>query len=103
MPGVSYFSYTAYVSRRRERGIGMNGLFRGEVQGSATVGARGQVVIPSEVRASLGIRPGDRLIVFVRSDRRTLGLMRARDFTRMLAQASRIISKFKRKASRKGA
>ncbi len=79
----------------------MNGLFRGEVHGSATVGARGQVVIPAEVRESLGIRPGDRLIVFVRPDRSMLGLMRAKDFTAMLTQASRLISKFKRKASRK--
>ena len=79
----------------------MNGLFRGEVHGSATVGARGQFVIPAEVRESLGIRPGDRLIVFVRPDRNMLGLMRAKDFTAMLTQASRLISKFKRKASRK--
>jgi AbrB family looped-hinge helix DNA binding protein len=79
----------------------MDGLFRGQVHGSATVGARGQVVIPAEIRESPGIRPGDRLIVFVRPDRNMLGLTRAQDFTRMLAQASRRIFKFKRKASRR--
>lgn len=78
----------------------MNGFFRGEVHGSTTVGARGQIVIPAEVRSVLGIRPGDRLIVFFRPDRKTLGLVRARDLDRMLAQASRIISRLKRKASR---
>ncbi len=31
--------------------------------GSATVGERGQFVIPSEARAHLGIRPGDKLLV----------------------------------------
>lgn len=31
--------------------------------GAVTVGERGQVVIPAEARASLGIKPGDKLIV----------------------------------------
>jgi AbrB family looped-hinge helix DNA binding protein len=32
--------------------------------GSVTVGERGQVVIPSDVRKDLHIEPGDRLLVF---------------------------------------
>lgn len=31
--------------------------------GAATVGERGQVVIPSEARAELGIKPGDKLLI----------------------------------------
>jgi len=31
--------------------------------GSVTVGERGQIVIPAEARAELGIKPGDKLIV----------------------------------------
>ena len=31
--------------------------------GTATVGERGQVVIPAEARAELGIQPGDKLIM----------------------------------------
>ena len=31
--------------------------------GAATVGERGQVVIPAEARAELGIKPGDKLRV----------------------------------------
>lgn len=31
--------------------------------GAATVGERGQIVIPAEARASLNIRPGDKLII----------------------------------------
>jgi AbrB family looped-hinge helix DNA binding protein len=30
--------------------------------GTATVGPKGQVVIPAEVRESMGIKPGDKLI-----------------------------------------
>ncbi len=38
---------------------GMNENF----YGSVTVGERGQIVIPSEARADLGIEPGDKLLV----------------------------------------
>ncbi len=31
--------------------------------GSVTVGERGQIVIPAEARAALGIQPGDKLLV----------------------------------------
>ena len=31
--------------------------------GTATVGERGQLVIPSEARTELGINPGDKLLV----------------------------------------
>lgn len=33
--------------------------------GAATVGERGQVVIPAEARERLDIKPGDKLLVFV--------------------------------------
>jgi len=33
------------------------------VYGTVTVGGRGQVVIPKDARNSVGIRPGDKLIV----------------------------------------
>jgi AbrB family looped-hinge helix DNA binding protein len=32
--------------------------------GSATVGERGQIVIPAEARQSLDIKPGDKLLIF---------------------------------------
>ena len=31
--------------------------------GTATVGERGQLVIPAEARAELGIKPGDKLLI----------------------------------------
>ncbi len=78
----------------------MNGFSRGEMHGSTTVGARGQIVIPAKVRAALGILPGERLVVFLRPDRRMVGIIRARDFTRLLSHAERVISKLKRKTVR---
>ena len=38
---------------------GMNACFYGAV----TVGERGQVVIPADARAELGIEPGDKLLI----------------------------------------
>ena len=37
-------------------------------RGSVTVGERGQVVIPAEVREEIGINAGDKLLVFSRPD-----------------------------------
>lgn len=37
---------------------------REHFHGAVTVGARGQVVIPASVREGLGIKPGDKLLVF---------------------------------------
>lgn len=34
-----------------------------EFQGSTTVGERGQIVLPAEMRKSHGIKPGDKLLV----------------------------------------
>jgi AbrB family looped-hinge helix DNA binding protein len=34
-----------------------------EFQGSTTVGERGQIVLPAEMRKKLGINPGDKLLV----------------------------------------
>lgn len=42
-----------------KQGCGMNDCF----YGSVTVGERGQIVIPSEARAELGIEPGDKILV----------------------------------------
>lgn len=40
-----------------------NGCWDGSFFGSATVGERGQIVIPAEARLSLGIKAGDKLLV----------------------------------------
>jgi AbrB family looped-hinge helix DNA binding protein len=45
--------------------------------GSATVGSRGQVVIPAHARKELGIEVGDTLLVFSGPGRKGLTLFRA--------------------------
>ena len=48
----------------------MNGFFKGKVYGAATVGERGQLVIPSDLRKDLDIKAGDRLMIFAKIDRK---------------------------------
>lgn len=80
----------------------MNGIFRGKVCGTATVGERGQIVIPAEVRDLLRIRPGEQLIVMVKPERKIIGLMRSDDFNRFLGEAAKMIVRLKKKVSKKG-
>ncbi|MCE5239830.1 AbrB/MazE/SpoVT family DNA-binding domain-containing protein [bacterium] len=44
--------------------------------GASTVGERGQVVIPAEVRERLGIKPGDKLLVLVHPDETGVSFVR---------------------------
>jgi len=47
-----------------------------KLYGTATVGARGQVVIPAEARKDLGLSPGDQLMVMGKFGK-ALGLIKA--------------------------
>ncbi|MCX6355447.1 MAG: AbrB/MazE/SpoVT family DNA-binding domain-containing protein [Candidatus Aureabacteria bacterium] len=79
----------------------MNGIFKGKVHSSVTVGERGQIVIPAGVRQMFRIRPGERLIVIVNAERKIIGLMHTDDFNAFLKQAAAVITKMERKVSRK--
>ena len=75
----------------------MNGFFKGKVYGAATVGERGQLVIPASLRKDLSIRAGDKLMIFAKIDRKMISIMRERDFSDFLQKASKIISKLENK------
>jgi AbrB family looped-hinge helix DNA binding protein len=47
------------------------------IYGTVKVGDRGQVVIPSEARKDLGIKPGDILLVLAGKNKRGLGMVKA--------------------------
>ncbi|HUD08192.1 MAG TPA: AbrB/MazE/SpoVT family DNA-binding domain-containing protein [Candidatus Saccharimonadales bacterium] len=48
--------------------------------GAVTVGERGQIVIPAEVRAQLLIGPGDKVLVFTRGDGKDILITKAESF-----------------------
>jgi AbrB family looped-hinge helix DNA binding protein len=47
------------------------------IYGTVKVGDRGQVVIPSEARKDLGIKPGDLLLVMTGRNRRGIAMVKA--------------------------
>ncbi len=79
----------------------MNSMFKGKTYGAVTVGERGQLVIPSELRKALKIKSGDQLMVFAKLDKRVISLMSAADFSRFLERAEKFISKFENKIPRR--
>jgi len=94
-----YFSYKACKSYKSHNitfniGENMNDISRGRVYGAATVGGRGQVVIPAGVRKSFKIKTGDKLIVFAKHE--MIGLIPAEEFSHMLDQASQMLSKIRK-------
>ena len=79
----------------------MNAIFKGKAYGSITVGDRGQIVIPAELRKLFNIKPGDQLMVFAKLDKKVVSLMHEKDFSRFLEKAAKVISKFEKKVHKK--
>lgn len=78
----------------------MNGIFKGKMYGAVTVGERGQLVVPAELRKEFHIKSGDRIMIFAKPGKRVIHLMREEDFGKFLHKASQIISKLESKVSR---
>ncbi|MDD5730603.1 MAG: AbrB/MazE/SpoVT family DNA-binding domain-containing protein [Candidatus Omnitrophica bacterium] len=75
----------------------MQALFKGKVYGAVTLGERGQLVIPSELRKALRIKSGDQLMVFAKIDKKVINLMPTKDFSIFLDRAEKVISKLESK------
>lgn len=73
----------------------MGAFMKGKIYGAVTVGERGQVVIPAEIRKSFKVNAGDKLIVFAKPGG-MIGLVRAEEFSQFLNEASRIIAEYKK-------
>lgn len=75
----------------------MNAMFKGKVYGAVTVGERGQLVIPAQLRKAINIKSGDQLMVFAKLDKRVINLMPSRDFSQFLERAEKLIAKLGKK------
>ena len=64
--------------------------------GSATVGSRGQVVIPAGARKELGIDSGDTLLFFMGPGRMSLVLLKADAIEHMLAMMGKQLADFEK-------
>lgn len=47
-----------------------------KLYGTATVGTKGQIVIPADAREALGIQTGDRLYVIGSPEKKVIGLLK---------------------------
>jgi AbrB family looped-hinge helix DNA binding protein len=69
-----------------------------KMYGAVTVGERGQVVIPAEMRKSFRIKTGDKLIVFAKPGG-PIGFIPAEQFGRFLEEATTMLTKIKQKTA----
>ncbi len=70
-----------------------------EFFGSATVGERGQIVIPADARQKLDIRPGDKLMIFSNlHGMRSLSVMKAEQVTGFVSRAMAKLSRIEKMA-----
>ena len=61
--------------------------------GSATVGERGQIVIPADARQELEIKPGDKLLIFSGMHGGSLNVMKAEQVTEFVSRAMAKLTK----------
>lgn len=79
----------------------MQAILKGRTFGAATVGDRGQLVIPAGLRRALNIKSGDQLMIFAKLDKRVISLMSSKDFSAFLERAEKIIEKLESKLPRR--
>ena len=79
----------------------MIAIFHGKTYGAVSVGAKGQIVIPSELRKELNIRAGDHLMIFAKPDKKLISMMHARDFSALMEKAGRLITKLEAQVPKK--
>lgn len=85
------------MKRRRK----MNGHSKDRIYGAVTLGERGQLVIPSELRKAFKINPGDQLIVFAKIDKKMISLIPSKDFSEFLDKAEKFFSQLREKVETK--
>jgi AbrB family looped-hinge helix DNA binding protein len=71
----------------------MTDLTKGKVCGAVTVGERGQIVIPSELRKRFKVNAGDKMIVYAKPGG-TIVLIPAQEFNQLLNDAAGVMAKF---------
>jgi AbrB family looped-hinge helix DNA binding protein len=71
---------------------GVNMFPKPEFYGSASVGERGQIVLPAKLRKAFGISPGDQLLVMADPHMNSVMLVKAEVLSAMLTNANDMLS-----------
>jgi len=66
-----------------------------KLYGTATVGTKGQVVIPSDAREQLNIKPGDRLYVVGSCERQWVGFIKEEQLRELVSHLTDNIEQYK--------
>lgn len=66
-----------------------------KLYGTATVGTKGQVVIPADARDMLDIQPGDRLYVMGSPSKKFVGFIKEEQFRELLDHLTDNIEQYK--------
>ncbi len=74
----------------------------GKFLGSATVGEKGQIVIPAEAREKLDIEPGEKLLIFSGYHGKALMVIRAEQVTKYVSSAMAKLAEMEEIARGKG-
>ena len=72
-----------------------------KMYGAVTVGERGQVVIPAQIRKLFGLKSKDKLIVFAKAGG-PIGFIPADQFTQFLDEATQLLTKVKKGSPHSG-
>ncbi|MBE0429039.1 MAG: AbrB/MazE/SpoVT family DNA-binding domain-containing protein [Thermoleophilia bacterium] len=64
-----------------------------EFYGSATVGERGQIVIPADARQKLDINPGDKLLIFSGMHGNSLNVMKSEQVAKFVSRTMQKLSR----------
>ena len=84
--------YLTYFSYWRILGGDMNDK---QLYGTATVGSKGQVVIPADAREALDIQAGDRLYVVGSQEKKWVGLIKEEQLRDMLDHLTNNLEHYK--------
>lgn len=66
-----------------------------QLYGTATVGTKGQIVIPADAREELGIEPGDRLYAVGSKKRGWIGFVKEEELREMLDRLTENVEQYK--------
>jgi AbrB family looped-hinge helix DNA binding protein len=66
-----------------------------KLYGTATVGTKGQVVIPADAREALDIQPGDRLYVVGSPEKKFVGFLKEEQLRELVAHLTENIEQYK--------
>jgi AbrB family looped-hinge helix DNA binding protein len=90
----------AYIIDSHTQGKVDDMLHGMKLYGATTVGQRGQVVLPADLRNERGIEPGDKLLVLMHEEGGPVLLVDANSVTLMLEQTGEALEKISKEVAK---